>query len=162
MSVNTALHETFCRRYSFSVRNSTSFVSKGKTHWCLSPKLNKQCEFRRASSPSPSSNFKQIEIPKKTRRCARVNHVLTSPASFSCMQRFGACVVTVPLEWTGVCNIIIIKTCVNGIACLVECWLQAHPLCARSLLTSLTRRSMCNCYLHPPRAICFIKHHKCT
>jgi hypothetical protein len=62
MSVNTALHETLCRSYSFPVHNSTSFVSKGKTHWCLSPKLNKQREFRRMFT---SSNFKQIEIPKK-------------------------------------------------------------------------------------------------
>jgi hypothetical protein len=38
------------------------------------------------------------------------------------MQQFGACVVTVSLEWTGVCNsIIIIKTCVNGtVVCLFD------------------------------------------
>jgi hypothetical protein len=35
------------------------------------------------------------------------------------MQRFGACVATVPLEWTGVCNSSSsIKTCVN---CTVVC-----------------------------------------
>jgi hypothetical protein len=38
------------------------------------------------------------------------------------MQRFGACVVTVPLEWTGVCNSSsIIKTCVSStVNCLFD------------------------------------------
>jgi hypothetical protein len=38
------------------------------------------------------------------------------------MQRFGACVVTTPFEWTGVCNIsIIIISCVNcSVLCLFD------------------------------------------
>jgi hypothetical protein len=37
------------------------------------------------------------------------------------MQRFGACVVTVPLDWAGMCNIFIIIIIKHGVSCTVVC-----------------------------------------
>jgi hypothetical protein len=45
-------------------------------------------------------------------------------------------------------------------AYLIECWLQSHPLCARSRFTNLAQLPKCDCYLHQLRAS--FKHHTST
>jgi hypothetical protein len=92
-------------------------VSKGRILWCFSPKLNKYGEIRRTFI---SNSLK----PPKKRRCARAK-LAPLTTYWQALYRFQnaaicACVVTAPLEWTGMCNIIIIII-ENCVECTLFC-----------------------------------------
>jgi hypothetical protein len=114
-------------------------------------KLDQHCEQGHVSPvPQPQTQLggenrwvftsNSLKPPKK-RRCAHFSHILTKPCIVSSMQRFGACVVTVLLEWTGVCNSSSsIKTCVN---CTVICLFDRVLAPITSTLSAVS--------LHQPR-----------
>jgi hypothetical protein len=132
VSVNSVFHEEIRRFCSFFVRPSTSFVSEYEIHWCLSPKLHKQCDLRRIFT---SDNIKRIDIPKTAVLCTLYSHA-DKPCIVSSAQRSVHVWSKSPLEWTGVCNIISIIACVNCIVfCLFVRVRAPIPLCAWSRLT---------------------------
>jgi hypothetical protein len=118
--------------------------------------LDQLCEQRHFSGAT--ATFLPLLLQPQTQQSGENRRVLTlnslkipknalqlhidKPCIVSSMQRFGACVVTVPLEWTGVCNIsIIIKTCVN---CTVACLFDRVQAPITSTLRPVS--------LHQPRA----------
>jgi hypothetical protein len=75
------------------------------------------------------------------------------------MQQFGACLVTVPIKWTGVCNSsIIIKTCVNcTIVCLFDRVLAPITSTLRPVSLHQPRATSHVRLRHQLRAMCFFQ-----